>query len=563
MNEGVFLDLVLALLAAFLGGVVAQRIGLPVVVGYVLAGVAVGPFIPGLRLQPSAIELLAEIGVAFLMFTVGAQLSRAELRRLGRVALVAGLAEILFLTALGPPLGRLLGTSVSQGLFLGAMLSLSSTVVALKILGSRGELESLHGRAALGVLIVQDLAAIPMVVVLPATSQEGGIGWRLPLVAGQAAVLVLGAYVLGDRVVPWVLAHVARARARELFLLGVVVLALGTALAAQAIGLSLAFGAFLAGLVMAESEFRAQVVAGILPFRDLFASLFFLSLGMLVDPTVLAAHAPMIALLTATVVVGKLLAVAAALLALGLAGRVAIMAGLAIGQVGEFSFVVAQVGVSAGAVPELFFELILATALTSVVLSPFVLRTAPWLLWALRHLPRLGSRFEDPVEPDPRAVGLRRHVVVAGCGRVGRELVETLQRRGLPHLVIEYDPEVVDELRRQGVPVVYGDAASPGVLEHAGLERARLLAALVPDAADVEAMVRAALELNPRLDVVARARDAEQVGRLRQAGASEVVQPEFEAGVEVIRHTLQRFGVVGTELGILIGGRRRAFYERG
>ncbi|HLH70148.1 MAG TPA: cation:proton antiporter [Candidatus Dormibacteraeota bacterium] len=561
MNEGVFLDLVLALLAAFLGGVVARRIGLPVVVGYVLAGVAVGPFTPGLRLQPRAIELLAEVGVAFLMFTVGAQLSRGELRRLGRVALVAGLAEILFLTALGPVLGRLVGASALQGVFLGAMLSLSSTVVALKILGGRGELESLHGRAALGILIVQDLAAIPMVVVLPASSQDGGIGWRLPLIAGQAAALVLGAYVLGDRVVPWALAHVARAR--ELFLLGVVVLALGTALVAQAIGLSLAFGSFLAGLVVAESDFRAQVVAEILPFRDLFASLFFLSLGMLVDPVVLATHAGTIAILTLTVVVGKLLVVAVALLALGLAGRVAIMAGLAIGQVGEFSFVVAQVGQGAGAVPRLFFDLIVATALASVVLSPFVLRAAPWLLWALRRLPCLGSRFEDPIGPDPRATGLRRHVVVAGCGRVGRELVETLRRRGLPHLVVEYDPEVVDGLRRQGVPVVYGDAANPGVLEHAGLEQARLLAALVPDAADVEAMVRAARELNPRLDIVARARDAEQVGRLRRAGASEVVQPEFEAGVEVIRHTLQRFGVVGAELGLLISGRRRVFYERG
>ncbi|HZU16489.1 MAG TPA: cation:proton antiporter [Candidatus Dormibacteraeota bacterium] len=562
MSTGVFLDLVLALLAAFLGGVVAQRIGLPVVVGYVLAGVAVGPFTPGLRLRPGAIELLAEIGVAFLMFVVGAELSRTELRRLGRVALVAGLAEILFLTALGPALGRLLGAPGLQGLFLGAMLSLSSTVVALKVLEGRGELESLHGRAALGVLIVQDLAAIPMVVALPASAQGGEIGWRLPLIAGQAAGLVVGAYVLGDRVVPWVLAHVARARSRELFLLGVVVLVLGTSLAAQAIGLSLAFGAFLAGLVVAESEFRAQVVAVTLPFRDLFASLFFLSLGMLVDPAVLLAHASTIALLTAAVILGKLLVVAVALLALGLSGRVAIMAGLAVGQVGEFSFVVAQVGVGAGAVPRLFFDLVLATALTSVILFPFVLRAGPGLLWVLRHLPRLGARFEDPAEPDPRAVGLRRHVVVAGCGRVGRELVETLRRRGLPHLVIEYDPEVVGRLRAEGVPVVYGDASNPGVLEHARLDRARLLAALVPNPAEVEAMVRVARELNPRLDVIARARDAEQVGRLHRAGANEVVQPEFEAGVEVIRHTLQRFGVVGAELGVLITGRRRAFYER-
>jgi monovalent cation:H+ antiporter-2, CPA2 family len=561
-DAGLLVDLVAAVLVAFVGGALAQRLGLPVVVGYLLAGVAIGPFTPGFHANPHSIDVLAEIGVTFLMFAIGAEFSRSELRRLGRVGLLGGLAQIVATAAIGPALAPLLGLTPFQGVYLGALIALSSTIVALKLLAARGELGSLHGHVALGILVAQDLAVIPMVIVLPhAAAPAGQLAGDLLLAAGEAVALVLGAYLIGVRAVPWLLHHVALQRTRELFLLGVVALALGTAVAAQAIGLSLAFGAFLAGLVVAESELRAQVIAEAVPLRDLFTSLFFVSVGMLIDPRALLDNAGMVLVLTAAVLIGKPLIVAVVVLLLRFPGQVAVLAALSLAQVGELSFVLGQVGVSSGAVPRLLLDLTLATSLTTVVLAPFVLRTAPLIVRAGRHLPGIGRRFDGAVDADETAAGLRRHVVVCGGGRVGGELVDALRRRGIPCLVIEYHPEVARRLRDGGVPVIAGDAANPAVLDHAAIPQARLLAALVPDVADAERIVRGARALNRRIHIVARAQNGEDVPRLRQAGAGEVVQPEFEAGIEVIRYTLRRYGVLGPELDHLIGGRRRAFYE--
>src|SRR5215471_13580508 len=407
-DAGLLLDLVAAVLVAFAGGALAQRLGLPVVVGYVLAGVAIGPFTPGFRANPHSIDVLAQIGVTFLMFAIGAEFSRAELRRLGRVGLLGGLGQIVATAAIGPALAPALGLTPFQGVFLGALIALSSTVVALKLLGARGELGSLHGHVALGILVAQDLAAIPLVVVLPHAGVSGGqLAADLLRAGAEAAALVVGAYLIGARAVPWLLGHVAIQRTRELFLLGVVGLALGTALAAQAIGLSLAFGAFLAGLVVAESEFRPQVIAEAVPLRDLFTSLFFVSVGMLIDPRTLLDHAGMVAVLTAAVLVAKPAIVAIVVLLLRFPGRVAVLAALSLAQVGELSFVLAQVGVSSGAIPRLLLDLILSTALTTVVLAPFALRAAPLILRAARRLPLAGRHFDGAADADETAAGLR------------------------------------------------------------------------------------------------------------------------------------------------------------
>ncbi|HZU05435.1 MAG TPA: cation:proton antiporter [Chloroflexota bacterium] len=556
-------DLVLAVLAAFVGGLLAQRLGLPVILGYLLAGVAIGPFTPGPVADIHSVQVLAEIGVAFLMFALGAEFALGELRQLGRAAALGGTLQLLSTTALGLLLAPVLGLSWTQGIFLGALLALSSTVVATKVLLSRGELQTLHGRLALGILIVQDLAVVPMVLVLPALAAGGErLLADLVFTALKAGGVLLGAYLLGDRLVPWLLAHTAGMRSRELFLLGVVGLALGTALVTQLAGLSLAFGAFLAGLVVAESDYRTQVVAEVLPFRDLFASLFFVSVGMLIDLGTLLSHAGLVALLAAVVVLGKASLTMLATWPLGMPGKVALLTGLSLAQVGEFSFVLARIGVDAGAIPTRLFELLLATALVTITLTPFLPRAAPALLSGLERLPRLGKWFAAPVEADPAAAGLRHHTVICGFGRVGRELAEALERRKLRYLAIEYNPFIVQELRARGIPVIYGDAANPAVLDHAHLETARLLAVLVPDARAAELATRYARTLHPRLDIVARATDAADVARLRRAGATEVVQPEFEAAVEVIRHAMQRYGIGGLELTHLTAGRRAAFYRR-
>jgi CPA2 family monovalent cation:H+ antiporter-2 len=557
------IDLAVAVLAAFVGGVVAQRLGQPVILGYLLAGVAIGPFTPGPTASAQSVGVLAEVGVAFLMFALGAEVSLGELRRMGRVTILGGALQIAFTMGLGPLLAPLLGLTFAQGVFLGALLALSSTVVALKVLMERGELGALHGRIALGILIAQDLAVVPMVVVLPSLVAGGeGLLAGLALAALKAGGVLLGAYLIGFRVVPVVLGRAAVTRTRELFLLGVVALSLGTAVVTQFAGLSLAFGAFLAGLAVAESEYRRQVVAEVLPLRDLFASLFFVSIGMLIDPRTLLSEAGLIAAVSAVVVIGKAGIVAVVVLLLGMPARVAVLAGLSLAQVGEFSFVLARVGVEGSAIPSSVFDLTLATALVTIVLAPSLVRLAPAVLCVLQSVPFGRRLLAEPAEPSPSVEGMAHHAVICGFGRVARELAQALDARGIRYLVVEYNPEIVRGLRARGVPVIYGDAASPAVLEHAHLDRARLVAILMPDATAAELTTRLAQAMNPRLDIVARGGGVADLERLRKAGATEVVQPEFEAGQEVIRHALRRFGLGGLELSNLITGRRAAYYRR-
>ncbi len=562
-NTELVLNLAIAVLSAFVGGTIAQRLGLPVLLGYIAGGLLIGQFTPGPTANLHAVQLMAEIGVALLMFVLGAEFSIGELRRLGKVAGIGGPLQILFIMLLGIPLAPLAGLSPVQGIYLGALLALSSTVVAMKLLMGRGELQSLHGRAALGILLVQDIAIVPMVIVLPSLAAGGeNLASDLAVAGVKAAAVLMGAYLVGARAVPWALGHASVPHSRELFILGVVGLALGTALVTSAAGLSLAFGAFLAGLVIGESEYRTQVVAEVVPLRDLFSSLFFVSLGMLIDPAALWSQAGLVALLVAIVVIGKVAIVTLLVALLGLPGRVAFLAGLSLAQQGEFSFLLAGIGVDLGAIPQTVFTLALGTVVLSILISPFLLRAGPFLLKQLERAPLLSRWFQEPLEAFLGDKELHRHAVICGFGRVGSELADALEKRGMQYLVIDYNPDIVRERREQSVPVVYGDAGNPVVLDHAELNRAVVLAVLIPDARAAELATRYVHAKHPRLDIVARAADASQVKRLQDAGATEVVQPEFEAGVEVIRHAMRRYGIGGPELNALTSGRRTAFYRR-
>ena len=556
------LSLSVAVLAAFLLGLVAQRMGLPVILGYLVAGIAIGPFNPVLHADQHDVQVLAEIGVMFLLFAVGAEFSLRELRHLGRIVVLGGIGQIALTMAIGPFVGSFLGLTLAQGILLGALVALSSTVVVIKVLMTRGELQSLHGRIALGILILQDIAVVPMVVILPAFAAGGeDLVFDLLLLAGKAAAVCIGAYFIGARVAHWLLTHIAHGESRELLILSVVAIALGTAFLAQFVGLSLAFGAFLAGLVVAESEFRTQVVAEIVPLRDLFASLFFVSIGMLFDPVWLIGNLGAVGLTVAGAVLGKVVILMILLLLLRVPAHAAVCAALSLGQVGEFSFVLAQISVGAGALPSGIFNLVISTALISIFLTPFLLLLEPPLLRLLRALPVIGGRFAEP-DIAPYWEGLfRGHAVICGFGRVGRELAEALDLQNIHYVIVEYNPLTVGELRDKGVPVVYGDAGSPAVLAHAKLEDASLLAVLVHDDVAAEVAVRHARILNPGLDIIARASSREAIQRLREAGASDVVQPEFEAGVEVIQHVFQKFEIHGEELEQLVGERRSAFYR--
>jgi CPA2 family monovalent cation:H+ antiporter-2 len=426
-------------------------------------------------------------------------------------------------------------------------------------------LDTLHGRVAVGVLLVQDLAVVPMVILIPAAAEGAGsaLAGEMALAAGKALLLLGAAYLLGTRILPWLLFRVAATGSRELFLLTVLSLALGLSAGSFALGLSLAFGAFLAGLAVSESEFSYQTLADMLPLREVFATIFFVAMGMLIEPAVLIDNPERVAAIAVAIVVGRLILTALPVVLLGYPVRTAVLVGLALAQAGEFSFMLARVGVDEGVISDDLNSAILMAVLVSIVLSPLLVQAGPRLLSWAEARPRLGQLLSEPAvaELGSDPVMLRHHVVVCGYGSIGRVLVRAITQRDIRCVVIEHNPYLIDQLRQEGIPRVYGDAANPAVLNACALENARVLAVTVPDPAAVESIVAHAKHLNADLDITVRGRAQEDHDALLKAGAAEVVSPEFEAGLEFVRHTLHRYGVDRTQIQVMLTHRRREFYR--
>ena len=497
-NIGLVLDLVVALGAALVGGFVAQRLGLPVLIGYVLAGVVVGPYTPGVAADYERVQLLANLGVAFLMFALGVELSFAELNRMRRVAAISGAIQIPLTVVLGVGAALAMQWTLPAAILLGGAFAISSSIVAIKLFLGRGEATSSQAQAALSLGVVQDLSLVPMLALLPLLA---GSGENLALNVARSlglAVVALGAVVLlGTQVVPRALFLVARTGSRELFLLTVVVIALGTAVASHAVGLSLALGAFLAGLIVSESEFDTHVLAEIIPLRDLFATLFFVALGMLIEPSILAGQARLIAALVAVLVIGKFVIGTGAFLAARLDPRTATLAAIAMAQIGEFSFVLAGAGLGIGIITRAQYSLILEAALGSILVAPLLMRFGPSLTMMVARLPGQKTRLAARLGLEPEPAELSRHVVICGYGRVGSELGAALDRRGLRYTVIEINPAIVRDLRDQGVAAYYGDSGAEPLLVRAGIQRARTMAVSTTDLVAAQAAIRIAKELNP------------------------------------------------------------------
>jgi CPA2 family monovalent cation:H+ antiporter-2 len=566
MDQGeLFRGVFLLVGAAVVGGALAHYLRLPVVVGYLAAGVVIGPFAPGDFGDPDRLELVAEFGVAFLMFALGVQFSFREMAQIRGLAVVGGSVQILLTIALGLPVGRALGLDGGEAIYLGALMALSSTMVALKLLESRGELDTLHGRVAVGLLIVQDVAVVPMMVLLPAAAGAEGEGMAaLGEAAGKAVLLLAAAYVLGARLVPWFLFRVASTNSRELFVLAIVALAVGFAVGSSFLGLSVAFGAFLAGLIVSGSEFSYRTLAEVLPLRDIFATIFFVAMGMLIDPDFILNHGDQVALVAAALTIGKFLIVLMVVGVSGLRGRTPLMTALVLAQAGEFSFVLARVGIEEGVIDSDLNSTFLGAAMVSIILSALLLRLSPLMLRGLQMLPVTGWLFTEPIGAyvGEGAEGLRRHVVICGYGDAGRELGEAVLRRGFRCLVVDLNPYVISDLRRRQVPCVYGDASRPEVLQQCSLESAQVLAITVPELVAARLTVANARAINPDLHIIARGRGPESHAVLKEAGAAEVVHPEFEGGLEFMRYTLRRYGVDSTQIASILARRRIDYYQR-
>jgi CPA2 family monovalent cation:H+ antiporter-2 len=572
------LDLGGAVAAAGIGGAIAVRLRQPAILGYLLAGIVIGLFTPGFVGDVERITVLADVGVVLLLFALGVQFSIHELRAVGRVALPGGTAQVVLVLAAGAAVMIGLGSDLREALVVGACLSLSSTLVVLKSLLDRGELDSLHGRAAIGWSIVQDIATIVFIVALPPLS-GGDVVVPFVLAMAKAALFLVLAYVFGTRLLPWAFGTVARLGSNELFLLAVFATALLTAFVASAVfGLSLALGAFVAGVLISESELSHQAAAEVTPFRDLFAVLFFVSVGMLVDPGALLADAGLVALLVVIAVVGKGVLIAGLGRALGLPGRSAVMLAALLAQVGEFSFILADNALDLGLVSGRTYNLVLGTAVVSILLSPFVGRVADALIPRLEAIGFAGagtasrmfetepariaelSRTEQAIAPDDES--RRPTVVILGAGRVGQVVARAVRMRGFRCVVVDRDARQLEAVARLGTVTLFGDAANPEILRRCDLERARILIVAIGDPLTARLAAERALRINPRLSVGSRARGRRQVDALRQIGVGRLADPDAEAAFELARHALQRMGVSGPELSGIVTGLRRDVYGR-
>jgi monovalent cation:H+ antiporter-2, CPA2 family len=563
MDLSALRDLVI-ILALSIGIVLfSHRLRLPAIVGLLLTGVIVGPY--GLRLvhDIEVVESLAEVGIILLLFTIGIEFSLHTLLSLKRIVGIAGTLQVGLSVAATYGAARLLGRSGAEAMLWGFLVALSSTAIVLKLLGERGETDSPHGRIAVGVLILQDLSVVPMMFLLPLLSgTAAGPGASLGWVIIKAVVMLAVVLVSARMVIPPLLHQVVRTRSHELFVLSIVVICFGTAWLTSLAGLSLALGAFVAGMLISESDYGQQALADVLPLRDLFSSLFFVSVGMLLNIGFALHHAATIMLIVVGVLLGKSITGAVATLAMGYPLRTAVLTSLALAQIGEFSFVLARAGMGAGLIGEEMYQVFVAAAVITMLAAPFLLRAAPVMADGAARLP-LARWLQGRVQPEGEvaSIPLKDHVIIAGFGLNGRNVARALTAANIPYLVLEMNPETVRAERQKGIPIAYGDASQEAVLRHALIETARVVVIAISDAAATRRVVELVRRLNPGVYIIARTRYSQEVGPLSILGANEAIPEEFETSIEIFARVLRRYLVPREEIERQIATIREDGYE--
>ncbi len=542
-------DVAVALALALAGGLVAHRFGLSPIIGYLAAGLAVGPFTPGYQADPGTLHQLADVGVVFIMFGVGLHFNLADLVGVRRVALPAGVAQVVLVAVIAWALGLAVGLPSREAVVFGMALSISSTVVLVRALEERDLATSIVGRTLIGWLIVQDLATIVLLVLLPilASTAESGTASAL-WTAARAVTFAAAALIAGPRVVPALLRLVGRTGSRELFVLVVVCLSLGIAVGAEVAGASLALGAFIAGVATSETEGSHQAASDILPLRDAFAVLFFVSIGMLIDPRSLIERPLVLAAAVAAILFVKPLVSGLLAGAFPVPGRTALVAAAGLGQAGEFSFILAEAGRTLGIVEPMTYHALLGASALSIAVNPLAFRAAAGAEELLRTRRRIWGWLDrrGPALTDPSPPG--HHVIIAGAGRVGRLASRALEDLEIAHVFIEASLETVLGLQHQGRLAYWGDAASADVLQAAGISSARLLILAVPDAGSASLAAHRAHDINPGLAIVARAHSSRELATLRGAAANSVIVPEFEGALAIVRASLAHLEVDAVEI---------------
>jgi CPA2 family monovalent cation:H+ antiporter-2 len=550
-------DLTLLFALAVVAAMVCQWLKLPMPIGLLLVGALAGPSALGLVQDTHSIEVLSEIGVVLLLFVIGLEFSLGDLVALRRPFLLGGSLQFLGTAGLVAVGTTLLGASPAQGVFLGFVVALSSTAIVLRLLQERAELDAPHGRTILAILIFQDIAVVPVMLTAPLLAGNGG-GLGLPVVGSlvlRVVAMAVFAYTAWRWLVPFLLERITRTRNPEAFLLGVVVLCIGIALLTQAMGLSLALGAFLAGLIVSESRYSHQAVAVMLPFRDVFMSLFFVSIGMLLNFRFVVENPLLLLALTLGVLFIKPVLGAVSALVVGLPLRSSVLCGMALGQVGEFSLVAAKVGVGAGLLGQDVFQIVLNLAVLSMLLTPILMAVGPRLSRFLVRTPliRLERKMPGPSLAEGPVEGCTGHILIIGFGVTGRNLARTAKLAGVPYAILEMNGATVRDAAEEGEPIHYGDATHVTILNHVGAPKARAIVVVINDPAGARRIVELARRVAPDAYLLVRSRYLKEVEPLLALGADEVIADELEVSVEVFSRVLSRMLIPRDEIKQLIG----------
>lgn len=522
---------------------ICHRFKLPAIVGFLLTGILAGPHGLGLVSAVHEVEILAEIGVVLLLFTIGMEFSLSALMAIKKQVLLGGSLQVILTTGASALVAHMLGRPVNESIFIGFFIALSSTAIVLKLLQERAEMDTPNGRNVLGILIFQDIAVVPMMLLAPLLAGTGGDSQgSVWIFMGKAVGLILLVIASAKWIVPQMLYQVARTRFREVFLLTIVAICLSIAWITAHAGLSLALGAFLAGLIISESEYSHQALGNVMPLRDVFTSFFFVSIGMLLDVRLLYQIPVAIASITFGIVAVKFLFAGSAAYALGVPLRTAVMTGLALAQVGEFSFILAVTGVEAGLLPAKIYQVLLACSVLSMALAPLFIAAAPRLAELTQRLP-ISERIKrrGAQAPGAKKEKYQHHLVIVGYGVNGRNMARAADMAGILYVIIEMNPDTVRREKAKGVPILYGDATQEAVLEHVRIDTAKVVVIAINDNTATRRITEIIRRLGPKAHLIVRTRFFEEMGPLYALGANEVIPEEFETSVEIFSRVLGKY----------------------
>ncbi|MDH7554594.1 MAG: cation:proton antiporter [Spirochaetota bacterium] len=540
---------------------VCNRLKIPAIIGLLITGIVVGPY--GLQIIKSTtdVELLAEIGIITLLFTIGLELSFDEIASLKR-AIAVGVLQvsitILIVTGI-----MLVWTSFSQAIFFGFIVSLSSTAVVLKVIQELALSESPHGRISLAILIVQDIAIVPLMLFIPllAGVSKNSIPIEMFKLIVKGALIVVVVIVLARYVVPRLLFEIAKTRSRELFVITIVTICLGVTLATYSMGMSVELGAFLAGIIIAASEYSGQTFSSMMPFRDLFTSFFFISIGMLLNPVIVVFNIVTIANFSVLILSIKIIIIATIVLAVGYPLRIAFLTGFALPQIGEFSFILAQIGMSYALLSQEEYQLFLSITIFAMGITPYLIKYSPALVDMLLQLPfpeklQKGFSYSD----DAKVHTLQDHIIIVGYGINGRNVAAAAKSIKIPYIIVEMNPETVKKEKKEGENIIYGDASQEDLLHYLNISSARVLVIAIADRSAIKRIVVLARRINPHIHIIVRARFVGDMKELIELGANEVIPEEYETSIEIFARVLHYYGVPRSDIEAMIESIRAKGY---